>query len=337
MTPTTSRAPSRRPARPACRSASTSSTARRGSRTTTGAAASRRRSRSSPTTSRPTPWSSRRAPSSPRRSGAASCRCPRTTTRRTSTSSPTSLLTASGFGWYEVSNWARSQDARCRHNIAYWAGTNWWGVGPGAHSHVGGVRWWNVKHPSAYAARLGSGVSPAHARETLTDEQRYDERVLLGTRLVEGCLWRPACVRAQRRRRTHRRRPRRRTVGRRSGSGRPHPPRATARRHRRPPAARRLRSIPETKDFDDPEQRHATSSSEPSPAVPDVARTWQLSWHAPGGPSTADAPSPMPGEKPSCGRCAASWSTTRTRSRGRWSPTSARAPRSRGSPRRGWW
>jgi oxygen-independent coproporphyrinogen-3 oxidase len=96
------------------------------------------------------------------------------------------LLAEAGFGWYEVSNWARSEQARCRHNIAYWAGTNWWGIGPGAHSHVGGVRWWNVKHPSAYAARLASGVSPAQARESLTDEQRHDERVLLGTRLVEG-------------------------------------------------------------------------------------------------------------------------------------------------------
>lgn len=96
------------------------------------------------------------------------------------------VLTGAGYGWYEVSNWARSETARCRHNIAYWAGTNWWGVGPGAHSHVGGVRWWNVKHPSAYAARLASGQSPAQARESLTDEQRYDERVLLGTRLVEG-------------------------------------------------------------------------------------------------------------------------------------------------------
>jgi len=96
------------------------------------------------------------------------------------------LLTAAGYGWYEVSNWARSEQERCRHNVAYWSGTNWWGVGPGAHSHVGGVRWWNVKHPSAYAARLASGQSPAQARESLTDEQRYDERVLLGTRLVEG-------------------------------------------------------------------------------------------------------------------------------------------------------
>ena len=96
------------------------------------------------------------------------------------------LLTEAGFGWYEVSNWARSEQTRCQHNIAYWAGTNWWGIGPGAHSHVGGVRWWNVKHPSAYAARLASGESPALARETLTDEQRYDERVLLGSRLVDG-------------------------------------------------------------------------------------------------------------------------------------------------------
>ena len=96
------------------------------------------------------------------------------------------VLSAAGFGWYEVSNWARTEAARCRHNLAYWEGTNWWGVGPGAHSHVGGVRWWNVKHPSAYAARLASGESPAHARETLTDDQRHDERVLLGSRLVAG-------------------------------------------------------------------------------------------------------------------------------------------------------
>jgi oxygen-independent coproporphyrinogen-3 oxidase len=96
------------------------------------------------------------------------------------------LLTGAGYGWYEVSNWASSEATRCRHNVAYWAGTNWWGIGPGAHSHVGGVRWWNVKHPSAYAARLASGESPAYARETLSAEQLYDERVLLGSRLADG-------------------------------------------------------------------------------------------------------------------------------------------------------
>ena len=97
-----------------------------------------------------------------------------------------SHLASAGYGWYEVSNWALRDDARCRHNEGYWADGNWWGIGPGAHSHVGGVRWWNVKHPNAYASRVGDGLSPAHGRETLTDEQRYDERVLLAVRLVDG-------------------------------------------------------------------------------------------------------------------------------------------------------
>jgi len=95
-------------------------------------------------------------------------------------------LTEAGFGWYEVSNWARTPADRCRHNEGYWADGDWWGVGPGAHSHIGGVRWWNVKHPNAFASRLNAGLSPAAGRELLTDEQRYDERVLLGVRLVAG-------------------------------------------------------------------------------------------------------------------------------------------------------
>jgi oxygen-independent coproporphyrinogen-3 oxidase len=96
------------------------------------------------------------------------------------------MLTEAGLGWYEVSNWARTEDARCRHNELYWRGDTWWGIGPGAHSHVGGVRWWNVKHPSAYAERVESGVSPAYARETLDDETRRVERVLLEIRLSAG-------------------------------------------------------------------------------------------------------------------------------------------------------
>jgi len=95
-------------------------------------------------------------------------------------------LSVAGYGWYEVSNWARSEADRCRHNEGYWKDGDWWGVGPGAHSHVGGVRWWNVKHPNAFATRLNAGLSPAAGRELLTDEQRYDERVLLGVRLVGG-------------------------------------------------------------------------------------------------------------------------------------------------------
>ena len=96
------------------------------------------------------------------------------------------ILTAAGFGWYEVSNWARDPVARCRHNLGYWTGADWWGAGPGAHSHVGGVRWWNVKHPARYGQRLRQGRSPAQAREVLTAEQQRMEQVMLGLRLVDG-------------------------------------------------------------------------------------------------------------------------------------------------------
>ncbi|GIT79114.1 coproporphyrinogen III oxidase [Leifsonia sp. LS1] len=95
-------------------------------------------------------------------------------------------LAAGGYGWYEVSNWARDDDHRSRHNLSYWLGHDWWGIGPGAHSHVGGVRWWNVKHPAAYAQRVLAGESPAAGRETLDDETRRVERVLLLTRIREG-------------------------------------------------------------------------------------------------------------------------------------------------------
>ncbi|MFC4783636.1 radical SAM family heme chaperone HemW [Nocardioides sp. MAHUQ-72] len=99
-------------------------------------------------------------------------------------------LEAAGLGWYEVSNWARGMPdddgSVCRHNRLYWTGADWWGVGPGAHSHVGGVRWWNVKHPAVYAERLAAGRSPAHAREVLDEESRRVERVLLELRLREG-------------------------------------------------------------------------------------------------------------------------------------------------------
>jgi coproporphyrinogen III oxidase-like Fe-S oxidoreductase len=95
-------------------------------------------------------------------------------------------LTGAGYGWYEVSNWATTADQRCRHNELYWRGDDWWGFGPGAHSHVGGVRWWNVKHPTAYAGRLSGGASPAYAREVLTDADRRTEDVLLRIRLAEG-------------------------------------------------------------------------------------------------------------------------------------------------------
>lgn len=96
------------------------------------------------------------------------------------------VLTSAGFDWYEVSNWARSTDQRSRHNLAYWQGTDWWGFGPGAHSHIAGTRFWNVKHPAAYAQRLVAGESPAAGREVPDADARLLERVLLGSRIREG-------------------------------------------------------------------------------------------------------------------------------------------------------
>ena len=96
------------------------------------------------------------------------------------------LLAEAGYRWYEVSNWAVSEDAHCRHNLLYWTGADWWGVGPGAHSHVGGTRWWNVKHPTAYAQRIEAGHSPGLAREVLTVEDRRIERMLLELRISDG-------------------------------------------------------------------------------------------------------------------------------------------------------
>jgi oxygen-independent coproporphyrinogen-3 oxidase len=90
-----------------------------------------------------------------------------------------------GLPWYELSNWA-VPGQECRHNVAYWRGADWWGVGPGAHSHVSGTRWWNVKHPAAYVQRLRAGQSPAVGREVLDDDTRAVEEILLGVRMADG-------------------------------------------------------------------------------------------------------------------------------------------------------
>lgn len=95
-------------------------------------------------------------------------------------------LTSAGLGWYELSNWARDDAARCRHNLLYWHSADWLGIGPGAHSHIGGVRWWNVKHPAAYARRLTAGESPMQDHEVLDASTSVVERVMLEARLREG-------------------------------------------------------------------------------------------------------------------------------------------------------
>jgi oxygen-independent coproporphyrinogen-3 oxidase len=95
-------------------------------------------------------------------------------------------LVDAGFQWYEVSNWAKSPAQQSVHNLTYWQGNDWWGYGPGAHSHIGGTRFWNVKHPAAYAERLALGHSPAAGWESPDSEARELERILLGSRIREG-------------------------------------------------------------------------------------------------------------------------------------------------------
>ncbi len=130
------------------------------------------------------------------------------------------LLAAGGYEWYEISNWARGDEHRSRHNLAYWLGYDWWGFGPGAHSHVAGVRFWNVKHPAAYAQRLAGGESPAAGRERPDAAARTLENVLLRSRIREGLPIDEAAGRGA-------------TRCRRADRGRSH------RRHRRPPRAHR--------------------------------------------------------------------------------------------------
>jgi len=96
------------------------------------------------------------------------------------------LLAQAGYDWYEISNWAISPQERCRHNLAYWRSQDWWGIGPGAHSHIGGRRWWNLKHPRPYAAAVETGRLPVAGQELLTAEQRRAEQILLEVRLAEG-------------------------------------------------------------------------------------------------------------------------------------------------------
>lgn len=95
-------------------------------------------------------------------------------------------LSAAGLTWYEVSNWARSQQAVCRHNEAYWRSDDWWGIGPGAHSHVNGVRFWNQKHPATYAASVAAGTLPIGDFELLSAEDVHTESVMLALRMRTG-------------------------------------------------------------------------------------------------------------------------------------------------------
>ena len=89
---------------------------------------------------------------------------------------------AAGFDWYEISNWSKP-GSTCKHNVAYWKGANWWGAGPGAHSHIDGRRWWNVKHPTAYRERIAQKASPMHEEEFLKSDEIAREEIMLSLRL----------------------------------------------------------------------------------------------------------------------------------------------------------
>ena len=94
-------------------------------------------------------------------------------------------FTSAGFDWYELSNWAKPNSAS-KHNLAYWLGDNWWGAGPGAHSHLNGRRFWNVKHPNLYKEKIESNQSPIAGSESLEELQRESERLMLSLRLPTG-------------------------------------------------------------------------------------------------------------------------------------------------------
>jgi oxygen-independent coproporphyrinogen-3 oxidase len=94
-------------------------------------------------------------------------------------------FTQAGMNWYELSNWSKD-GSHSRHNMAYWVGSNWWGVGPGAHSHIDGRRWWNVKHPTAYRERLEKEASPMQEEEFLTPDEIARERIMLLMRIPQG-------------------------------------------------------------------------------------------------------------------------------------------------------
>ena len=95
----------------------------------------------------------------------------------------TDLFERAGLDWYEVSNWGKPS----LHNGAYWASQDWWGYGPGAHSHLAGNRFWNQKHPVSYQKSLETSLAVA-GREELTKRQQLEEQLMLGLRTSKGVL-----------------------------------------------------------------------------------------------------------------------------------------------------
>ncbi len=96
-------------------------------------------------------------------------------------------LTGAGYRWYETANFCRAgeRDLRSRHNLAYWLGRDYLGLGLGAVSTVAGTRWRTTPRLAAYLEALGRGELPPRELEPLDDEVRRRERLMLGLRLDE--------------------------------------------------------------------------------------------------------------------------------------------------------
>jgi oxygen-independent coproporphyrinogen-3 oxidase len=93
-------------------------------------------------------------------------------------------LTSAGYRWYETANFCRD-GRRSSHNLAYWLGRNYLGLGIGAVSTVAGRRWRNAPKLAAYVAALAEGRSPPRQLEALDVDTRRRERLMLGLRLDE--------------------------------------------------------------------------------------------------------------------------------------------------------
>ena len=95
------------------------------------------------------------------------------------------VLSAAGYRWEEISNWALPGH-RCRHNQLYWSQGDYLGVGSAAHSHRAGRRWWNVRTPDRYVAAVDAGRTVVAGEEALTADQRAFERLSLSLRTPDG-------------------------------------------------------------------------------------------------------------------------------------------------------
>jgi oxygen-independent coproporphyrinogen-3 oxidase len=98
------------------------------------------------------------------------------------------VLTAAGYRWEEISNWAKPGH-ECAHNHLYWEEGDYVGIGSAAHSHRAGVRWWNVRTPDRYVHVIESGGNPEASREVLTPAQRAFEGLTLSLRTPAGVPW----------------------------------------------------------------------------------------------------------------------------------------------------